>query len=293
LSRFNRTNTESGELGTLVGTAADELRSTLERQVGAILDVVEARAAQIEQEAEQNAARRERDSEARANELTEAVLARAWRVLDSIELVQNALSGMLGDLRAELESRTGGRPLEAAPDSPGGLPESAQEKAPAPTATGTVAEEPAPIATSSGVEEQPPPPTPNSTGVHEESHAKTPGSPSVDEKDLSSPESALDDAKPLGEEDRPEPLLRPVPLKLIDEPAADADSAAEFDQMILAEVKGMFRSGSTRAEVEGFLKRFRLGNHYLKMLDQIEIEAMKAPQRRRPGLLWRRRPRTR
>ena len=79
LDRFERKSTEAGELTTGVETAVDELRSMLDRRLRAILDVAQAHAAEIEQEAEHKARQRKRDAEAAEERLTR-LSAHAWPV---------------------------------------------------------------------------------------------------------------------------------------------------------------------------------------------------------------------
>jgi hypothetical protein len=59
----------------------------------------------------------------------------------------------------------------------------------------------------------------------------------------------------------------------------NADSSAEFDQMIHGEIRRMFQSGKSREDVETFLARFELGDSYDGLLD--ELYSQKDPSGRR------------
>ena len=65
---------------------------------------------------------------------------------------------------------------------------------------------------------------------------------------------------------------RPVPLSV----AAEVDAATErnpvLDDMMRAQIVNMAASGTPRAEAERFLGRFKLGESYLDMLDEVYSE---------------------
>jgi hypothetical protein len=105
LRRFDRQDTEVRNLPAPLESAAEELESTIERQILGILESAQARATEIEQEAERT-----------AEEIVQDVFAHASRVLDSIELVESALGGMLGGLREELDSMVANQRNERAAD---------------------------------------------------------------------------------------------------------------------------------------------------------------------------------
>ena len=87
-------------------TVAADLASSLETYVQTIVDAAENKASEITREAEQTAIQKEQDSERRAQEILDAVVTRTSRLLGSIELVESSLRGMIGGLRAELETMT-------------------------------------------------------------------------------------------------------------------------------------------------------------------------------------------
>jgi hypothetical protein len=126
LSRFDRQQTEGSNLPVQLGRATEELRGALERHVRAILEAAETRAAEVEREAKSYATKTQHESEARAQQMLETTFARTKRVLDSVELIENALSGMLGALRAELADMAPATLREAPESGP-----SAEELAPA------------------------------------------------------------------------------------------------------------------------------------------------------------------
>ena len=108
MSRFERQATEGGDLPALLGSATEEFRRSLERHVQQIVDAAKEQAAEIEREAHRNAKEKEQQLDVRSQELVQGVVNRAASVLDSIELVQTAISGMLAELRAEVKALESG-----------------------------------------------------------------------------------------------------------------------------------------------------------------------------------------
>jgi hypothetical protein len=275
MSRFERQTTPSGELPAILGTATEEFRRSLEEHVRRIIETAEGHAAEIERGADAKAREREQQLTVREQQLTvrahettvrteEAVqqaIGRASRVLDSIDLIQSAISGMLTELRAELKSIEQGDFAEAdVPRQTGGPAISL--KPPQREATATAREQinpPAPPA--------PPAPRPAATPT-----------PTIAEPAAAAPA-------------QPKPRVEPEPEQIEDTPPAEPDrngaSSAEFDQMIHAEIRRMYESGKTRNDVETFLGRLELGNEYSALLD--ELYKGGGSNRTRKGLFGRRR----
>jgi hypothetical protein len=62
---------------------------------------------------------------------------------------------------------------------------------------------------------------------------------------------------------------RPVPLSVATEVDAATERNPVLDDMMRAQIVNMVESGATRADAERFLGRFKLGESYLGMLDEI------------------------
>jgi hypothetical protein len=62
---------------------------------------------------------------------------------------------------------------------------------------------------------------------------------------------------------------RPVPMSVATEVDAATERNPVLDDMMRAQIMNMAESGATRADAERFLGRFKLGESYLGMLDEI------------------------
>jgi hypothetical protein len=88
-------------------------------------------------------------------------------------------------------------------------------------------------------------------------------------------EASQTDAESAGEASPPDPVAQPEPSRdavpLSD--ATEVDAATErnpvLDEMMHAQIVNMVESGTTRDEAEAFLGRFRLGESYFGMLDEV------------------------
>lgn len=256
LSRFDRQATESGDLPALLGTATEEFRRSLERHVNQIVEAAKQQASEIQRNADREARQREQQLDVRSQELVKGVVTRASSVLDSIELVQSAISGMLAELRAEVKALESGQ----APSSPGAPAKAAinaaqdQRQAKVPTAQMTQ--------------------TPVAAAPSPKAEASAPSAPAK--------ESAPEPPKPAAQtqpEPKQGPLIERPPIEPKPQVDRSADSSAEFDQMIHGEIRRMFQSGKSREDVESFLGRFELGDSYDGLLD--ELYSQKDPSGRR------------
>src|SRR5207244_5312423 len=113
-------------------------------------------------------------------------------------------------------------------------------------------------------------------------HAPQPQQPEQPEQPEPQPEPHPEPAPSLGESEGP--LLFPVPLKPESQPSVHETSAAQFDEMIKVEIRSMFASKRSRAEVERFLERFQLGQNYVGMLDELEASSTNNREPGRRGL---------
>jgi hypothetical protein len=274
LSRFERQTTEGGDLPALLGSATEEFRRSLERHVQQIVEAAKEQAAEIERDAHRSAKQREEQLDVRSQELVQGVVTRAASVLDSIELVQTAISGMLAELRAEVKALESGASEESGPVEPASRPpaligtdQRLAREAPAQPTQAQVSQPQAPPS-STAAPAQPAPATTTQSKPAPQPPAK--------------PETQQTPTKPEAQQ----PTQQAEPGPLVEQAPAEnkagtsrADSSAEFDQMIHGEIRRMFQSGKSRQDVESFLARFELGDNYLGLLD--ELYSHKDPSGRR------------
>jgi hypothetical protein len=280
LSRFDRQATESSDLPALLGTATEEFRRSLERHVQQIVEAAKQQAAEIERGADREARQREQQLDLRSQELVKGVVTRASSVLDSIELVQSAISGMLDELRAEVKALESGE----APPSPGARAKAAinpgldQRQAKEPRAQVTQTPVAAPAAPKA--EE-----TAQSAQTKESRPAEgsqQPAKPADARPEQPAPAAEPEPPQPAaGPQAEPKQgaLIERTPIEPTPQEDRNANSSAEFDQMIHGEIRRMFQSGKSREDVESFLARFELGDSYHGLLD--ELYSQKDPSVRR------------
>jgi hypothetical protein len=298
LARFERHEPgDARDLPALVETTAEELGRSLEVQVREILRRAEAQAAAIEHDAQRIAREHDRRQEQRAAERTAELFARAQRVVDSIDLIQGALRGMLSDLRAELESARvealtvgSDATLAAAPET---HPiDRLTAAAPAPPAPVEHHEEPqtfeqpvqpTPEQPPQPAPEQPPHRAPEQPEVQQPQQppAAQPEQPEVQQPEQSAPAGPqAEPVAPEPEQSGPQhpPPLEPNPGPAVAEapPAEPAEESVRAappsgasDAMIHEQIRQMLRQGTPRSEVERFLKQFDQGGDYIEMLDQV------------------------
>ena len=123
-----------------VVSAAEELRSTVERQLGQIVEAAQSRAAEIENRALENASQIERDADRRAVEALEASIERAQWTLTAIDAFEREIGETVGSLRHEVERLHA--ELRAAREQPAWTAPPAQEPTAIPSETEDVANEP-------------------------------------------------------------------------------------------------------------------------------------------------------
>jgi hypothetical protein len=311
VGRFDRQDTEARDLPAVLGTAAEEFRTSIEREVRTVLEAAQTRAAALERQAEFNASQREQLSEHRAKQIVDSVFNRAARVLDSIDLIENALSGMLDALRAELQSLAPHAPDDAidaaAPrDADVGEARAALEQdtpaQPEPETSSSSAGE-APRPAEPAVEAWSPPisePVAESEPVVESEPVAAPEAPPIPAPEAPPVEPqpaadaiAVDDqapaegppAKAESEWQEHEGWPGPAPIN----PEAHVglggeDGSSEFEQMVRRQLKKMRASGKSRAEAEHFLERFHFAGDYFGALEEIYGDNGVVPPPRRKGL---------
>jgi hypothetical protein len=231
MSRFERDEIEARRLPTSLGSATEDLRSTIEAEVSKIVERAESRAAEIESQALDRANRMQEDSERRAREVFHDSRERLQQMLAEIDAIDRVVGDAVRSLRAEAERLSS--EIDSARQEPFQPAETIQpsdiidgaEAAPA------AAEQP----------EEAPPPEPQ---------------PAADE---------------------PEPQAAA-------EAGSDGDRDPEVRDMIRQQLLSLAEGGRNRADAERMLLRFRQGEQYFDLLDEIYPED--TPSRR--GLLRRR-----
>ena len=104
MDQFDQENLHEGEPPpTPVVSAAEELRSTVERQLSQIVEAAETRAAEIENRALENASHIEREADRRAVDALDVSIERARRTLTAIDAFEHEIGETVGSLRREVE----------------------------------------------------------------------------------------------------------------------------------------------------------------------------------------------
>jgi len=312
LGRFQREQSAAPNLPASLETVAADLASSLETYVKTIVDSAENRASEVEREAEQAAIQKEQESQRRAQEILDAVVTRTSRLLGSIELVESSLRGMIGGLRAELETMTTDLAEQQGVDiletrSPGSVDQetaarpgpdepSADDAAP----PGPWARTPVPEHTSDAtirekgdaardaqkadrdvpIEAKAAPPAPAAA----ENGSDAPVAPETDRESLHAPD-------PIQQHDHAPATPFNMPIRSETRDDTPPGAAAEFDQMIHAKSQEMIRNGKSRKDVERFLRRFKRGKQYIEQLDRMFAEQVHIAPPRQGGMfrrLWRR-----
>ena len=230
MSRFERDEIEARRLPTSLGSATEDLRSTIEAEVSKIVERAESRAAEIENQALDKANRMQQDSERRAREVFHDSRERLQQMLAEIDAIERVVGDAVRSLRAEAERLSG--EIDSARQEPFQPTEAIQ-----------------PSDIIDGAEAM----------------------PSAEEQ----PEEAPPEEQAVAAELEPQP----------DAGAADGDP--EVRDMIRQQLLSLAEGGRNRADAERMLLRFRQGEQYFDLLDEIYPE--EAGSRR--GLLRRRKPR--
>jgi hypothetical protein len=101
--RFDPDESATGLPGSL-GTATEELRSTIEEKLRGIVEAAEARAHEVEDLAIEQALELEQDSERRAKERYETASAESRRMIEAIDAFEREVTEALGSLRGRGEA---------------------------------------------------------------------------------------------------------------------------------------------------------------------------------------------
>jgi hypothetical protein len=233
MSRFEREEIEARRLPTSLGSATEDLRSTIEAEVARIVEQAEVRAAEIESQALDRASRMHQDSERRAREVFHDSRERLQQMLAEIDAIERVVGDAVRSLRAEAERLSS--------DIDGARQEPFQA---------TEAIQPSDIIDPEGSE------------------------PPAEEQQVEIPP------------EEPAAIVEPD----TDQPAegdSDSNSDPEVREMIRQQLSSLAEGGRNRADAERMLLRFRQGEQYFDLLDEIYPED--TPGRR--GLLRRRKAR--
>ena len=150
MDQFDRENVHEGEHPPApVVSAAEELRSTVERQLGQIVEAAESRAAEIENRALEKASQIEREADRRAVEALEASIERAQWTLTAIDAFEREVGETVGSLRHEVERLHA--ELRAAREQPAWSAPAVEEPTAIPSETEDVVNEPGVAADSDAV----------------------------------------------------------------------------------------------------------------------------------------------
>jgi hypothetical protein len=248
MGRFERDEIEARGLPTSLGSATEDLRSTIEAEVAKIVERAEARAAEIEGQALHRANRMQEDSERRAREVFQDSRVRLQQMLAEIDAIDQVVSDAIRSLRADAERLTS--EIESAREDPFRPSE--------------------PIQPSDIIE----------NGAAAEPDAEEPVQQT--EEPVQQPEEPIQQAEePIEEEALPEDEFE-------DDREAPSTTNAQIDpevrDMIRQQLVSLAEGGRNRADAERMLLRFRQGEQYFDLLDEIYPEDN--PGRR--GLLRRR-----
>ena len=244
MGRFERDENEAAKLPETLGVATEDLRSTIEVEVARIVEGAQARAAQIEDRALEKANRLEQESDRRMGTVFDDSRARLGDMFAQIDAVEQSLGQAVRSLRAEAERLTGD--LARARTEPLAVAEPpAEPQSPEAEPPAAEAEPPAAEAESPAAEAEPP---------------AAPAEPPVAEPE---PQAEADGAAPPAAAREPDPAVR---------------------ELIRQQLVSFAKDGRTRADAERMLLRFKQGDQYFDLLDDIYPD--QAPGRR--GLLRRR-----
>jgi hypothetical protein len=238
MSRFERDEIEAKRLPTSLGSATEDLRSTIEAEVARIIERAESRAAEIESQALDRASRMQQDSEQRAREVFHDSRERLQQMLSEIDAIDRVVSDAIRSLRAEAERLSSD--IDGARQEPFQPPEAIQPS--------DIIDGAAPAAPAENEVEQ------------EQPEAMPAEDPEAD------PEAEL---QQQAERD------------------SDAESDPEVREMIRQQLVNLAEGGRNRADAERMLLRFRQGEQYFDLLDEIYPDEASG----RRGLLRRRKAR--
>jgi hypothetical protein len=231
MSRFERDEIEARRLPTSLGSATEDLRSTIEAEVAKIVERAEMRAAEIESQALDRASRMQQDSERRAREVFQDSRERLEQMMAEIDAIDRVVGDAVRSLRAEAERLNG--EIDSARQEPFRSPETI---------------EPSDIIDPDG----------SATATEEELQDAPPDEPATVDEEPQSEQQA--------------------------EAGLEAAGDPEVREMIRQQLASLAEGGRNRADAERMLLRFRQGEQYFDLLDEIYPE--ETPGRR--GLLRRR-----
>lgn len=233
MARFEPQEASGDRLADTLGAATEDLRAALEREAVDIIVKAREQAASIEEAARRRADQVEREAHVRAEEARARAEEADARAEEARSSHGDRIARLLEDVDA-MEQRMQAMVGDLRRRLSGEL-EDIQAAAPQPQ------EDPVP---------GPEPTDRNGAGQ------------------VSSEEEAVSPPNPTGT-DQAMAFSRPVPLSVATELDAAVERNPILDDMMRAQIVNLVESGATRADTERFLGRFRLGESYLGMLDEI------------------------
>ncbi len=263
MARFEGQEGSDDRLGGTLEAAARELRAALEREAGEVMSRAREEAASVEQDALRKA--EEIESEARA---------RAAQADASVRAAQRAQSDRIAELIHDVDALEE-RICEMVGDLRGRLTSAIEDtRTPLPEAGGE-AEDRLPAA---------------ENGRIRGSGAEEAGEPQSPERE---PER-------VSEREQPVAFSGPVPLSVATEMDAATQRSPMLDDMMRAQIVTLAQNGAPRADAERFLSRFKLGESYIGVVDEIysqrgavragvrreQAQALRATRQLRPKRAW-------
>jgi hypothetical protein len=238
LARFERQEATADRLADSLGAATEQLRAALEREAVEIINKAREQAAGIEDAARQHAASIEQAARQRADEVEREARARAGEARDA---QSRRVAQLLEGVEA-LEERTRNMFADLRTQLNGAIEEDARPAA-----------EPV----------RPTAPTPGQSGGNDGEEA-----PIAEHRD---PEP-----EPAGGDKGVAAFPKPIPLSLATEVDAGTNPSPELDEMMRAQIVTLAETGKSRADAERFLSRFKFGESYAGMVDEIYSERERA-----------------
>jgi hypothetical protein len=272
MTRLEPQQEVAGELLASLGSAAEQFTATVERQVREIIEAAEERASRIESEALERARQVELRSQAYEEQVRRETAARASQMLEGLAYLDEGLN-VLRELREEVAGIAETSPAEGehrTEDEPRTAEQEWLEQSHEPdegSADPTAGESAEPP-----TEEEATPRWPEES-VGEEGEASSSSNPVA---------AAIEGDAQAAEAAAP---VRPgrVQNGALSTSATSEEERSELNGMIRGQIVRMYEQGKSRDEVERLLMRFKLGESYIGMLDEVygREEPAQAPRKRR------------
>ena len=244
MARFERQEVTGDRLADTVGAATEQLRVALEREAVELISKAREEAAAIEEEARSRAAQAEEEARSKAVKTEEEARAQAARIEHEAHVKAEEARSVESDRIARLT-----------------LAVDALEERMV-TALGDLRRQLESAAPAEAVSE----PSRENGAAPAEPEAPAPEAEQVPEAEEVAEREQVPEPKAAGPATA---FPRAIPLSV----ATEVDSATEtnpvLDDMMRAQIQSMRENGDSREDAERFLGRFRLGESYVGLLDEI------------------------